>query len=131
MNDGSGLHKSHRLWWSIGCALGLLMVAGGAFGAHALEARLDRIMLERWDTGARYGATHALALLVALLASERLGPAAAAAAPAFALGVLLFTGSLWAMALSGLTLLGAITPLGGLCFMVGWAVLLRAAWTSR
>ncbi len=103
----------------------------GAFGAHALRTRLDPELLAVYRTGVEYQFTHALALLAIalLLRSAAPAPLLNAAAWCFALGVLLFSGSLYALALSGLRLLGAVTPIGGLLFLAGWALLLL--WALR
>lgn len=116
-------------------ALGFLAVALGAFGAHGLKARLAPLAdgaqrLEWWNTGAHYQAIHALALgLVAYLASRSSSTAVTVAAIAFVAGVLLFSGSLYLMTFTGLRWLGAVTPLGGLAFLVGWASVFFAAWS--
>lgn len=111
-----------------GSIAGFLSVAGGAFGAHALEGRLGPDLLATFDTGARYLALHASALLaVGLLALHRPDRALDLAARAFVLGCLIFTGSLWTLALTDTRWLGAVTPLGGLSFLLGWALLGRAA----
>jgi len=108
-------------------------VALGAFGAHGLRQRLDRLpdgvkRLEWWQTGANYQLLHALAIGLSALLAERVpGALPVVAAWAFAGGVLLFSGSLYVMTLTGLRRLGAITPLGGLGFLVGWACLFAAA----
>lgn len=118
-----------RLIAMIGAALAALAVATGAFGAHALAARLEPRMLEVWETAARYNMYHALALLaVAWLAQQTGGSTpATVAAVSFVTGVVLFSGSLYAMALSGIKVLGAITPLGGVAFLVGWIACIVAA----
>ncbi|MFA5940957.1 MAG: DUF423 domain-containing protein [Sinimarinibacterium sp.] len=113
----------------IGAVYGLLGVALGAFGAHALRARLSAEMLVVWKTGVEYQLVHALALL-AVGVLLRQGAASSALQPAgvcFAAGVLLFSGSLYALCLSGVRVLGAITPIGGVLFLAGWALLLVAA----
>lgn len=108
-------------------------VALGAFGAHGLRQRLDRLpdgvkRLEWWQTGANYQLLHALAIGLSALLAERVpGALPVVAAWAFASGVLLFSGSLYVMTLTGLRRLGAITPLGGLGFLVGWACLFGVA----
>lgn len=103
---------------------GFLGVAFGAFGAHALKARLSVDMLAVYRTAVEYQFWHALALLaVGLLALSRPGPLANAAGWCFALGILIFSGSLYALALSGVRVLGAITPIGGLLFLAGWLLL--------
>lgn len=103
---------------------GFLGVAFGAFGAHALKARLSTDMLAIYRTAVEYQFWHALALLaVGLLALSRPGLLASAAGWCFALGILIFSGSLYALALSGVRVLGAITPVGGLLFLAGWVLL--------
>lgn len=105
--------------------LGALAVVLGAFGAHALRDRLGEADRAIFETGARYQLLHALA---AVLAAERAARArgATAAGWAFVSGTLLFSGSLYGLALGGPRLLGAITPLGGLGFILGWLLL---AWS--
>lgn len=118
-----------RLFFIAGAAFGLLGVAAGAFGAHALRARLSPDMLAVFETGARYQLIHALALLAAAWATIRWpGAATTAAGWLFIAGILLFSGSLYALTLSGQRWLGAITPLGGLAFIAGWAFLIWAAY---
>lgn len=105
----------------LGGALAAVAVAAGAFGAHALAGRLEPRMLEVWETAARYNMYHALGLFVAAwLAQQATGQAANVAAVAFVTGIVLFSGSLYVLALSGIKWLGAITPLGGVAFLVGW-----------
>jgi uncharacterized membrane protein YgdD (TMEM256/DUF423 family) len=107
-----------------GAAFGFLGVAAGAFGAHALRATLPPERLEIFETAARYQLIHAVALLVVALALERAASRAAAAAGwLFLAGQVIFAGSLYALALSGVRLWGAVTPLGGLCYLAGWALL--------
>lgn len=101
-----------------------LAVAAGAFGAHALRGRLEPRALEIFETGARYQMYHALAILLcALLATT----GARTAGWIFQAGIVVFSGSLYALALSDVKWLGAITPIGGLAFLVGWAYLAVAA----
>lgn len=116
---------SAKLWLVVGAVYGFLGVTLGAFGAHGLKARLGPDLLAVWKTGVEYQLYHALALLlVGLLARGALSPGAYHAAGAcFALGVLVFSGSLYALSLSGVRVLGAITPLGGLLFLAGWICL--------
>jgi uncharacterized membrane protein YgdD (TMEM256/DUF423 family) len=110
------------MFWAATCAINaFLAIACGAFGAHALKRRLDDERLAVFETGARYHMYHALALIaVSWLATTR-GAAADTAGALFLAGIVLFSGSLYALALSGVRKLGAITPLGGLCFLLGWA----------
>lgn len=125
MNDGA------RFWAMAGAANAFLAVAAGAFGAHGLRSRVSERMLEVFETGARYQMFHALGLLaVAWLASQREGVANAAGGAMLA-GVVLFSGSLYAMALTGVTKLGMVTPLGGVGFLVGWVLFGRAVMALR
>ncbi len=115
-----------RRFISVGAILGLLAVASGAFGAHALKDRLSPAASTTFETAARYQMFHALALLaVGLLASR--SRALVIAGYAFIIGVVLFSGSLYALALGGPRFFGAITPFGGVSFMIGWAALALAA----
>ena len=117
-----------RLFFTLGAVSGLLSVAAGAFGAHALRARLDAAALAVFETGARYQMYHALGLLaVAWAVSRWPGPWAERAGWLFVAGTLLFSGSLYGLALSGIRWLGAITPLGGVAFLLGWLCLALAA----
>jgi len=114
-----------RTFLLIGSVLGFLGVAGGAFGAHALKARLSSDMLAVFETGVRYQMYHAFAVLIVAAAIGHLGDARllVIAGWFFVAGVLLFSGSLYALALTGTGILGAITPIGGLLFLIGWACL--------
>ncbi len=114
-----------RTFLLVGSVLGFLGVAFGAFGAHALKSRLSTEMLAVFETGVRYQMYHAFALLIVAAAIGRVGDAGllVVAGWLFAAGVLLFSGSLYALALTGTGMFGAITPIGGLLFLAGWAVL--------
>lgn len=113
-----------KTWLLIASIMGFLSVAGGAFGAHALKARVTTDMIEVFTTGTRYLMLHAVALLaVGLLADRLAGTSLNIAGWAFVFGTLIFTGSLWLLAGTGTRWLGAITPLGGLTLLVGWAAL--------
>lgn len=118
-------------WLAVGAIFAGLGVAAGAFGAHALGDRLPPDLLEVFQTGVRYHLVHALALLVVGLAVDlrphRLWDVAGWL---FSAGILIFGGSLYALALSGVRWLGAITPIGGLAFLGGWLCLLVAAWRA-
>ena len=110
-----------RLFATLGAISGLLGVAAGAFGAHALRARLPEGMLSAFETGARSQLLHALALLVVAWALDRTGrPAIGLAGWLFVAGTVLFSGSLYALALTGLARFGMVTPIGGLCLLAGW-----------
>jgi uncharacterized membrane protein YgdD (TMEM256/DUF423 family) len=121
-----------RLALTLAGALLALAVAFGAFGAHALRARLSPDMSAVWQTAVQYHAWHALGLaIVGLFLQQR--PAAAGMALAgwlFVAGVVLFSGSLYAMALTGMRSLGAVTPIGGAAFIAGWIVFAWAAWQA-
>ena len=114
-----------RTFLLIGSVLGFLGVAFGAFGAHALKARLSSEMLAVFETGVRYQMYHAFAVLIVAAAIGHLGDARllVIAGWLFAAGVVIFSGSLYALALTGTGILGAITPIGGLLFLAGWACL--------
>jgi uncharacterized membrane protein YgdD (TMEM256/DUF423 family) len=119
-----------RLFLTLGALSGLISVAAGAFGAHALKDRLEPRLLEVFETAARYQMYHALALcVVAWLATTVPGRLTTVSGWAFLAGTLLFSGSLYAMAFTGIRALGAITPLGGVAFLIGWGALLLAART--
>lgn len=113
----------------MGAVNGFLAVALGAFGAHGLKERVSAEALAVWRTGTEYHLTHAIALILVALLLERTGRDAAGskclrwAGVLFSVGILIFSGSLYALTLSGVKVLGAITPLGGLCFLSGWALL--------
>lgn len=117
-----------RLFFILGAASGLIAVAAGAFGAHALRSRLTPEHLAVFETAVRYQMFHALALFVAAWAVTRWpGGAPLWAGWLFALGTVLFSGSLYALALTGTRWFGAITPLGGLAFLAGWLCLVLSA----
>jgi uncharacterized membrane protein YgdD (TMEM256/DUF423 family) len=111
-----------QFWAICGAANACLSVAAGAFGAHALRARLSPEMLAIFETAARYQMYHALGLIAVALALNP-GRLANAAGWLMLIGIMLFCGSLYLLALSGIRQLGAVTPLGGLCFLAAWAVL--------
>jgi uncharacterized membrane protein YgdD (TMEM256/DUF423 family) len=118
-----------RSFLLIAAIFGGLGVGLGAFGAHGLRARLSPEMLAVFETGVRYHMYHALALLaVAALLPRMDSRALVAAGWLFTGGIVVFSGSLYVLALSGITVLGAITPLGGLAFLAGWVALAVAAW---
>lgn len=121
-----------RGWW-LGAALsGALMVMAGAFGAHALEGQLAPRLAAAFETGVRYQAWHTLALL-AVLAWRSTTPRAGQrqAMGLWAAGMVLFSGSLYAMALTGATGLGMVTPIGGVLMIGGWLALAVAVLRAR
>ena len=121
-----------KLFFVLGAVSGFLSVAAGAFGAHALRSKLSPDMLAIFETGARYQMFHALALLAAAWALTQFHPGLAKSAGWFFFsGSIIFSGSLYALALSGTRAWGAVTPLGGLLLLAGWASLALSAFHSR
>ena len=117
-----------RVFFGCGAVSAMLAVAAGAFGAHALRARLTPEHLAIFETGARYQIYHALALLaVAWAVSRWPGSLPVYAGWLFVLGSVLFSGSLYILALTGVRWWGALTPFGGAAFLAGWLCLLGAA----
>jgi uncharacterized membrane protein YgdD (TMEM256/DUF423 family) len=111
---------------------GFIAVALGAFGAHALKARLAPDLLAVFETGVRYQFYHVIGLFAVAWAIHLGGQGAARAAGwLFVAGTIVFSGSLYALALSGVRWLGAITPVGGVAFLVGWLLLAWALWQVR
>lgn len=116
-----------RLAATLGALFGGLAVALGAFGAHALRARLEARDLEIFETAVRYQMYHALALFAAAWLLDRGIAGASGAAWGFTIGTLIFSGSLYLMVATGMRWLGAVTPIGGVAMIVGWSMLLVAA----
>jgi uncharacterized membrane protein YgdD (TMEM256/DUF423 family) len=118
-----------RMFLLLGSANGLLAVALGAFGAHVLKDRLSSDMLAVFQTGVQYQMYHALALILVAVLSKQITQNAAFVWSGwlFFVGIILFSGSLYALSLSGIKILGAITPLGGLAFLAGWIILVWGA----
>jgi uncharacterized membrane protein YgdD (TMEM256/DUF423 family) len=115
-------------WFAVGALGAGIGVALGAFGAHGLKGRVEPAMLDVFETGVRYHMYHALALLALGLAQARSpGSLLNAASWLFLVGIVVFSGSLYAMTLTGARWLGAITPVGGVAFLLGWAVAALAA----
>jgi uncharacterized membrane protein YgdD (TMEM256/DUF423 family) len=118
-----------RLFFVLGSVSGFLGLALGAFGAHALKARLDADLLATFEVGVRYQMYHAFALLAVGWAQTRWpGPVLDASGWLFIAGTLLFSGSLYALSLTGERWLGAVTPIGGLALLGGWLCLALGAW---
>ncbi len=117
-----------RTWFGLGAGLALIAVMTGAFGAHGLKDRLSADDLDIWKTAAQYQMYHALGLLAVAYAAGRWGGGLTTAAGwLFVAGIVLFSGSLYALSTSGARVLGAVTPFGGLCFIAGWVALIAAA----
>ena len=120
-----------RLFFALGTTSAFIAVAAGAFGAHALKARLTPEMLGVFEVGVRYQMYHALGLIACAWAvSKWPGGLTAASGWLFVAGTVVFSGTLYALALTGVRWLGAVTPLGGLAFLAGWLCLAAAALKS-
>jgi uncharacterized membrane protein YgdD (TMEM256/DUF423 family) len=119
-----------RFWFAAGAVLAGLAVAAGAFGAHGLRDRLSPGDLATFETATRYQMYHALGLLAVAWAHHRGAAAAPVAGWSFLLGIVLFSGSLYLLTLCGLRGMGAVTPLGGVAFLAGWAALAWSAGTA-
>ena len=119
-----------RTFFILATIFGGLAVAFGAFGAHALSARLTPELLVTFETAVRYQMYHALALFAVAMAISRWpqGSLAQWAGWLFVAGILIFSGSLYALALSGQRWWGAVTPIGGVAFIAGWISLMLVAW---
>ena len=121
-----------RVFFGLGSVLALLSVAAGAFGAHSLRGRLTPEALGSFEVGARYHMYHALALLAVAWAGTRWpGGAVTAAGWLFLAGTVVFSGSLYLLSLTGQRWLGAITPFGGVAFLLGWLMLAWNVWKAR
>jgi len=121
---------SFRFWLTTGALLAAAAVAAGAFGAHALRDRLSPGDLATFETAARYQMYHALGLVAVALLSARGTAGVNPAGWCFLAGIALFSGSLYLLTLAGLRWMGAITPLGGVAFIVGWFLLAVAGWRA-
>lgn len=120
-----------RLFFSLGAFSAFLAVAAGAFGVHALKTRLSPDLFNVFEVGARYHMYHALALFVVAWAATRWpGPAVSTSGWLFVIGTVLFSGSLYALSLTGVRWLGAVAPFGGLAFLAGWACLAWGVWRA-
>ncbi len=130
MNSAAAPVNLERTLWIAGAAMAGLSVAIGAFGAHALRARLEPARLATFETAVQYHMLHALALLAvaALMGRVQSQQLLLLSGGLFAAGIFLFSGSLYALAITGITWLGAITPLGGIAFIGGWLCMGIAAW---
>ena len=116
-----------RLFYICGGLAGFTGVALGAFAAHALKARLSPEMLAVFETGVRYQMYHALAIFAALWLASRGATSALRAGWAFVIGIIIFSGSLYTLALTGAKWWGAVTPFGGVAFLIGWVLLAMSA----
>lgn len=120
-----------KLFIIAGAINGFLAVALGAFGAHALKEKLSEKYLAIWETAVQYQMFHALALIAIgiLMSSKLIGPVSSLNTAGYLMiaGIVLFAGSLYVLSLTGIGILGAITPIGGVAFLVGWIMLIVAA----
>ena len=120
-----------RLFFALGALAAFIGVALGAFAAHGLKSRIDPNMLATFEVGVRYQMYHALALLaVAWACAKWPGTLTNTAGWLFVAGIVVFSGSLYVLAVTGVRWLGAITPLGGLAFLAGWLCLAWGAWKA-
>ncbi|MDA0275767.1 MAG: DUF423 domain-containing protein [Proteobacteria bacterium] len=120
-----------RLFFALGCVSGFLAVGLGAFGAHALRSRLSPELLATFEVGVRYQMYHALALFAVAWAATRWpGTLVNASGWLFVAGIVVFSGSLYVLSLTGVRWLGAITPIGGAAFLAGWLCLGWAAFKA-
>jgi uncharacterized membrane protein YgdD (TMEM256/DUF423 family) len=121
-----------RTFVMIGAINLFLSVALGAFGAHGLQGKISDHYLEIWKTGVQYHMLHGTGILLAALLSQFLNSKQAVrfAGNLFLAGIFLFSGSLYLLAVTGVGVLGAITPLGGVCFLSGWALLAYAGYQN-
>lgn len=130
-NDLDFMSRDAGRFFLAGSVFAFIGVAAGAFGAHGLRDTLPADLLEVFETAARYQMYHSFALLVAaILISRWPSRAAVAAGWLFTVGILIFSGSLYLLALTGIRWLGAITPLGGVAFLAGWSSLGLAGWRA-
>ncbi len=121
-----------RIFLIVGAVMGAFGVAAGAFAAHGLKSRLTPDLLAVFETGAHYQLVHALALLAVGLVMTRFShPAISASGWFFIVGIVIFSGSLYVLALTGFRWLGAITPVGGLAIIAGWLTLAWGVFSSQ
>ncbi|NGM83026.1 DUF423 domain-containing protein [Paenibacillus sp. 7124] len=122
-----------RTFITWGALLAMLAVAVGAFGAHILKASLDESAMAVYETGVHYHMMHALGLLIVGFAAGQWGESGRLRWSGWLLiaGIILFSGSLYALSISGIKVLGAITPLGGVCFIAGWLLLALEGWSRK
>ena len=123
--------SASKTFFGLGAVFAFLAVAAGAFGAHALRARLAPDRLNLFELAARYQMYHALALIAAAWAADKFQSSAANNSGwLFLVGILIFCGSIYGLAFGAPRWFGAITPIGGVCFLVGWLLLAIAALRS-
>lgn len=121
-----------KMFLMLGSLNMLASVALGAFGAHALKAKLSADMMAVYQTGVHYHMIHALGILLIAVAADKLGASSLTAWSGWLMfaGIVLFSGSLYALSTSGIKVLGAITPIGGVCFLTAWLLIAIAAYKT-
>lgn len=119
-----------RRWMMLGAILTMLSVAIGAFGAHMLKDKIGASAIATYETGVQYHMIHALALLIVGLTAGQLGASTKLkwAARLLFTGIIIFSGSLYVLSISGIKILGAITPIGGVAFIAGWLLFAMDIW---
>lgn len=119
-----------RRWMALGAILTMLSVAIGAFGAHMLKDKIGASAIATYETGVQYHMIHALALLIVGLTAGQLGASTKLqwAARLLFTGIIIFSGSLYVLSISGIKILGAITPIGGVSFIAGWLLFAMDVW---
>ncbi|EXJ16021.1 DUF423 domain-containing protein [Imhoffiella purpurea] len=124
--------RAARQWLTVGAVCGFVTVALGAFGAHGLKGRIATDLLANWGTAAAYLGMHGAAILTCglLLLQRPKTPLVNLAAWCFLIGIALFSGSLFLMALTGERMLGILTPFGGIALLAGWVLLAQGAWRT-
>lgn len=129
--DNNATHSLSRYLLVFAALSGAVTVSLGAFAAHGLKQHLSPYLLGVFETGVQYQAWHSLAMIGCVILARILASKAVLyAALFFAAGIVFFSGSLYALALTGIKWFGPITPMGGVCFIIGWVVLAVAAWRS-
>ncbi|MEY8744679.1 DUF423 domain-containing protein [Bacillales bacterium AN1005] len=119
-----------RKWMMLGAILTMLSVAIGAFGAHIVKEHIDAKALATYETGVQYHMIHAVALLIVGLTAGQLGESAKLrwSARLLLIGIIVFSGSLYVLSTTGIKILGAITPIGGVAFIAGWLLFALDVW---
>ncbi|MEK4434904.1 MULTISPECIES: DUF423 domain-containing protein [Paenibacillus] len=119
-----------RVWMTVGAVMTMLSVAIGAFGAHMLKEKIGADAIAVYETGVQYHMIHALALLIVGLTAGQLGMSSKLkwAARLLFIGIIVFSGSLYVLSITGIKVLGAITPIGGIAFIAGWLLFALDVW---
>lgn len=119
-----------RVWMTVGAVMTMLSVAIGAFGAHMLKEKIGSDAIAVYETGVQYHMIHALALLIVGLTAGQLGGSSKLkwAARLLFIGIIVFSGSLYVLSITGIKVLGAITPIGGVAFIAGWLLFALDVW---